>query len=1193
MRWHRRTTVASHSAVALLSAGVLAAALVVPSGAALAAAAAPAPDPTDISSYAPDGTTDVASGAAVTASSSYEMAGEGWSTAKLVDGVLAAGSTANGWSTNPYDKVSDPSTPATVDATMTSDAAVQRIVLFPRSDGTYGASFPAAYTVSLLDDSGAEVFSEDFTQPQSPTAPVVIDLPQAVTAKTVHLAVSQRGGPDGGDGYLVQLSELAAYGTKIVAPPVDSVSIDKPALLLKTGATDQLPFTATAASGTPDVRWTSSDDSVATVDQTGLVTATAPGTAQITLALADSDTTASIPVTVQSTVKRAEDSFMITAFWPMTKDYVNDQQFKQLADAGVTYLQVVPTSDLTDKSTQWKMAALAAKYGIQIGVADTRFGDLPSLSDDQIKSIVEEYKDVPGVGGFYVDDEPSNALDYARVYNDMKQVAPDYYDHLNFLPSSSYGSDQNEANAMQQWVDAVGTDDYLMYDRYPFGWAANSLDYTGFLGNLNAVRQVGLRNGVKTGTYLQAVGVTNNFRRTNASEIRYEANMAIAYGYKQLSYFTWFTPTNRGEDFTNAIVAPDGTETDLYQPVQQLDSEIRALGPTLMKLDAEDVYLNGDTYGQQAVPSDFFVHAPSSDDLTFSYLRDSTSGRNYLMVVNNSFTQSIDTHLTFASGIGSLDEISKTDGDAEPVSLADGGLDLSLAKGDSVLYELPASYDYDKRPTPTDVNLAANADVTADSDDTAGGWTAAQATDGVRFGDTTTNGWSTPATDASEAANLTVDLGRPETVDRVDLYPSGSVLDYGASFPRDFQVQVSSDGSDWTTVAEESGEGRASGPTALTFDTATARYVRIHVSAMNETNEGYRAGLAEVEVYNDDGKTAAPPAPPGIPRPASGYAVGDDVALNKTVIVSSTTPSSYEQWGWASRFLVDGSTTDGWTSDVGRHQQADAVEWAAVALGAPYEIHDIKLYAIGSFAVDYRVQTSADGVDWTTVATVVGDDGSSAAPRDFALDTPVSASFVRVISSKLKAATAGADGTLMQLAELDVYGPPAADRTALDAAIAKAQALPESHYTLGSWGAFSDELARARAVDAEQYPYQYQLDDAVSALDAAMAALVPYPTWNATTVYQAGAVVLYDGAAFTAQWYTKNEVPGASPWSSWEQIGEPVATSLGPVAAWTASWVYDEGDKVAYAGHVWQAKWWTRDEVPGDPYGPWKDLGTY
>ncbi|GAB3802927.1 hypothetical protein GCM10028798_21080 [Humibacter antri] len=1186
MRLHRRT-----NALGVFTAALLAIAAVAPTSAASAAGTADDAGTStalaSIDSFAPPGTTDVIEDASVSASSSYEMPTEGWAAAKLVDGVLSAPGAPDGWSTSPYDKVADSATPARVDVTANTNVAISRVVLFPRSDGSYGASFPAAYTLQLLDDSGTPVFSRALTQTSAPTAPVVIDPPTPVTARTVRLDVEQRGGPPGGDGYLVQLSELAAFGT-----PGVTLSIDKPALLLKTGGVDHLPFHASSATGQVPVQWSSSNSAVATVDQAGMVTGVAPGTSTITLAATGIDRTVSIPVTVKDTIERPGDKFLITAFWPVTEQYVNDQQVANLADGGIDYLQTVPTSDLTAKSTQLALAALAAKHGIQIGVADDRSSNLATMTDDQITAMANDYTDVPGVGGFYVDDEPSNAADFARAYKDIKAAAPDYYAHLNFLPSGSYGSDQAAAAAMQSWVDLVGNGDYLMYDRYPFGWTANSLDYQGFLGNMDAVRQVGLRTGAKTATYLQSVGVVNNYRRTNATEIRYEANMAMAYGYKQLSYFTWWTPTNRGENFTQAIMSPTGEKTDLYQPVQELNSEIHALGPTLMKLDAEEVYLNGQTWGRPAVPSDFFVHAPAGDDLTLSYLRDRETGRNYLMVVNNDFTKPINTTLGFDKAIDSLQTVSRKTGKPEPVAFSGGDLALHLDEGESVLYELPAGYDYDKRPTPDDVNLAAGAFATTDAVDSAAGWSAAQATDGVRFGATETNGWATPATDSSAQAHLTVDLGRAESVDRVDLYPAGNLLDYGASFPRDYRIEVSSDGKTYTTVAEKTGQGRASGASTLSFSTVTARYVRVQVLAMNETGDGYRAGLAEIEVYNDDGKTAAPPKPPSIPLPLA-YSAGDDVALGRTVVVSSTTPSSFEQWGWAPKFLVDGKTDNGWTSDVGRHSSPDATEWAAVALGAPFDVNDIKLYAIGAFAVDYRVQLSADGSDWTTVASVTGDDGSTAAPRDFVLDTPVSASFVRVISSKLRSGGNSRDGTLMQLADLQVFGAPTADHTALRDLIAAAKALPESHYTLDSWRPFPAALATAQRSDDAPFPFQYQLDAAASALKGAIASLVTYPDWKATTVYRAGERVIYEDRVFVAQWYTRNQVPGASPWSAWSEVGEPVTTSQGRVARWTDSWIYGDGDLVAFNGHLWRARWWSRDDKPGTRGGPWQDLGAY
>ncbi|GAA1522040.1 hypothetical protein BJ978_001682 [Agromyces terreus] len=101
------------------------------------------------------------------------------------------------------------------------------------------------------------------------------------------------------------------------------------------------------------------------------------------------------------------------------------------------------------------------------------------------------------------------------------------------------------------------------------------------------------------------------------------------------------------------------------------------------------------------------------------------------------------------------------------------------------------------------------------------------------------------------------------------------------------------------------------------------------------------------------------------------------------------------------------------------------------------------------------------------------------------------------------------------------------------------------------------------------------------------------PAWAATTVYDRGDEVSYDGAAYVAQWWTKNEKPGSSRTGSWMERGDLVPAAGDGVREWTATWVYTGGETVAYEGHTWTAKWWSRNQAPGDSNGPWRDLGAY
>ena len=82
--------------------------------------------------------------------------------------------------------------------------------------------------------------------------------------------------------------------------PVTGVTLDKPTLSLEVGATETLNATVAPSNASyKAVSFTSSDDAIATVDNDGLVTAVAPGSADITVeSIADGSKTAVCTLTV-------------------------------------------------------------------------------------------------------------------------------------------------------------------------------------------------------------------------------------------------------------------------------------------------------------------------------------------------------------------------------------------------------------------------------------------------------------------------------------------------------------------------------------------------------------------------------------------------------------------------------------------------------------------------------------------------------------------------------------------------------------------------------------------------------------------------------------------------------------------------------------------------------------------------------
>ncbi|WP_236791425.1 chitinase [Amycolatopsis sp. GM8] len=82
----------------------------------------------------------------------------------------------------------------------------------------------------------------------------------------------------------------------------------------------------------------------------------------------------------------------------------------------------------------------------------------------------------------------------------------------------------------------------------------------------------------------------------------------------------------------------------------------------------------------------------------------------------------------------------------------------------------------------------------------------------------------------------------------------------------------------------------------------------------------------------------------------------------------------------------------------------------------------------------------------------------------------------------------------------------------------------------------------------------------------------------------------WDFTKFTARFAGATPPMGTTP---------PTSTTTTPgggggscaVAAWSATTAYNGGASVSYNGHSWTAKWWTYGDTPGGPAGVWTDNG--
>jgi len=117
-------------------------------------------------------------------------------------------------------------------------------------------------------------------------------------------------------------------------------------------------------------------------------------------------------------------------------------------------------------------------------------------------------------------------------------------------------------------------------------------------------------------------------------------------------------------------------------------------------------------------------------------------------------------------------------------------------------------------------------------------------------------------------------------------------------------------------------------------------------------------------------------------------------------------------------------------------------------------------------------------------------------------------------------------------------------------------------------------------------------------------------TWLNTSIYVANDQVIYNNKYYQAKWWSRGDVPGAKANTPWKEIpsidtssnsstsvsstsvsSTSSSSSTSSAEKWDNKSVYTLKDRVLYNGVRYEAKWWTKGNVPGtEQYGPWKKL---
>jgi hypothetical protein len=236
---------------------------------------------------------------------------------------------------------------------------------------------------------------------------------------------------------------------------------------------------------------------------------------------------------------------------------------------------------------------------------------------------------------------------------------------------------------------------------------------------------------------------------------------------------------------------------------------------------------------------------------------------------------------------------------------------------------------------------------------------------------------------------LNADLGESVPLARIDwVWSAASAADR-------FQIQTSTNGVSWTTVAQptEAPVGRWNSVQV----TQQARIVRFRFN--NPNNDAQLGHLAEVRFFANAG--FVPTAAPSVlvaaeitsraevaPTAATGIVMNGLRFKVRRSMRSSNSPTN------SAHLTVDGATTTAWSTAM---TVAPITGWTAYDLGGTAAIGEIrwKFSKIG-FADKFVIQSSPDGIHWTTFAK---GSNASAADKWVKLTTNTTTRYVRLLFS--------------------------------------------------------------------------------------------------------------------------------------------------------------------------------------------------
>jgi hypothetical protein len=331
--------------------------------------------------------------------------------------------------------------------------------------------------------------------------------------------------------------------------------------------------------------------------------------------------------------------------------------------------------------------------------------------------------DSAAVEGWMVWDEPSTDAEFesaARLVALLDSLPATHgrLTWINLLPSYAYDDPAfakryggDKAAAYQRYLDRVIAmyraielpPPLLSVDHYPFQIVPHRRDM--FLTLRTLVRTAAKISATQPPPIWFSVQLSPWRGRDGVyrpeptfAQARWQVSAALAYGAKGILY--WVAAPGGSGEFAAALIDRQGHHAAAYDSVRALDRILRAWGPTLMRLvpvsvlhqsvgDAEGI--GTDVFGAAGSPTSALSGMTGGGNQGMAgTLRDTTTGDDWVIVVNKSLSQPAQFVLTPAHAVAGVDAMGD-DGATHALPLSSGRVTVpTLLPGTAALLHFRA-----------------------------------------------------------------------------------------------------------------------------------------------------------------------------------------------------------------------------------------------------------------------------------------------------------------------------------------------------------------------------------------------------------------------------------------------------------------------------------------------------------------------